>query len=157
MPTIDFGNSDYANYRQGSRSQLIRMSPFADRFNCSASPSTPSGDLLSIKAAHNSSIIMLRVSKDTAFDDIRQRLYNKFVGQEGIPLSKEFAVAMVIPSNTAPSPAKSSSSNLSRSLSVSSVDKTELHFIDSQYDWEQVVLIKESSKVTLRILDAPRV
>jgi hypothetical protein len=121
------------------------------------SPASPAPvGLLSIKAAHNSSIIMLRVSRDTLFEDVRQRLYNKFVGQEGVPLSKDFAVAMVVPSITAPSPAKSSSSKLSRSLSVSSTDKMELHFIDSQYDWEQVVLTKESSKVTLRILDAPR-
>lgn len=125
-----------------------------------ASPSTPSpnsGNLLSIKAVHNSSIIMLRVSKDTSFDDIRQRLYNKFVGQEGVPLSNEFAVALAVPSSTDSSPAKSSSSKLSCSLSLSSVDKMELHFIDSQDDWEEVVLIREGSKVTLRILDAPRV
>jgi hypothetical protein len=36
-----------------------------------------------------------------------------------------------------------------------SVDKMELHFIDSQHDWEEIVLIRESNKVTLRILDAP--
>lgn len=130
-------------------------------FECLPSPtsavSPTSGDLLTVKAAHNTSIIVLRVSKDTAFEDIRERLYNKFVGQEGVPLSKEFSVAMIVPSNASPSPVKSSSSKLSRPLSVSSVDKMELHFIDSQYDWEQIVLIRESNKVTLRILDAPRV
>lgn len=138
-------------------------------FECLPSPATTnvpvspsalsptSGCLLSIKAAHNSSIIMLRVSRDTPFEEVRQRLYNKFVGQEGIPLSKEFAVAMVIPSITSPSPAKSSSSSmLSRSSSEYSADKMELHFIDSQDDWEQVVLVREGPKVTLRILDAPR-
>jgi len=95
---------------------------------------------------------MLRVSKDTSFDEIRRRLYNKFVGQEGIPLSKEFAVAISVPSS---SPEKDISSQQS-CMSVSFSDKMELHFIDTQYDWEEVVLIRDSRKVTLKILDAPR-
>lgn len=96
---------------------------------------------------------MLRVSRDTSFDDIRRRLYNKFVGQEGIPLSKEFAVAISVPSS---SPEKDNCSQQSHCMSVSFSDKMELHFIDTQYDWEQVILTRDSSKVTLKILDAPR-
>ena len=115
--------------------------------------SSTSCESLSIKAAHNSSIIMLRVSRDTSFDDIRRRLYNKFVGQEGIPLSKEFAVAISVPSS---SPEKDNCSQQSHCMSVSFSDKMELHFIDTQYDWEQVILTRDSSKVTLKILDAPR-
>ena len=118
--------------------------------------STVSGTSLSIKAAHNSSIIMLRVLRDTSFEDVRQRLYNKFVGQEGIPLSNDFAVAMVVPSPTSLSPVETEQSRDSRSLSLSSADKLELHFIDTQYDWEQVVLVRDSNKVALRILDTPR-
>lgn len=107
---------------------------------------------LTIKAAHNSSIIMLRVPRNTSFDDIRLRLYNKFVGQEGIPLSQEFAVAMVVPSTSLE---EDKCSQQSQCMPVTFSDRTELHFIDTQYDWEQVVLIRDSNKVTLKIFDAP--
>ena len=128
----------------------------ATTFTMHTTNSTVSGTSLSIKAAYNSSIIMLRVQRDTSFEDVRQRLYNKFVGQEGIPLSNDFAIAMVVPSRSSLSSVGTEQSRDSLSLSLSSADKLELHFIDTQDDWEQVVLVRDSNKVMLRILDTPR-
>jgi len=94
---------------------------------------------------------MLRVPRETTFAEIRQRLYNKFVGQEGVPLSQEFSVAFVLPSNT---PASSPTKGRLRSSSVSSADKMLLQFIQSESDWEEIISTLDSSKVTLRILDS---
>ncbi|KAF9524873.1 hypothetical protein CPB83DRAFT_860634 [Crepidotus variabilis] len=120
----------------------------------STTPSSSSTSL-SIKAAHNDSIIMLKVAWDLPFEDIRHRIYSKFVGQEGLPLSKDFAIALAVPSTTSDSPSKTPNTKCTRSLSAGA-EKMELHFIDSQFDWEQIVLIKECNKVSLRILDAPK-
>lgn len=112
----------------------------------SVSPGT-----LSLKAAHNDAIILLRVPNETSFTEVRQRLYNKFVGQEGVPLSQNFTVAFVpaTPSPTQPSFPK----DRLRSASVSSADRMELFFINSDADWEQIISSAGGSKLTLRILD----
>ena len=35
---------------------------------------------------------MLKVFREISYADLRQRIYNKFVGQEGIPLSHDFTI-----------------------------------------------------------------
>ena len=50
-----------------------------------------------IKAAFNATIIMLRASRWISFADLKQRLYDKFVKQEGILLSPSFSVISVRP------------------------------------------------------------
>jgi len=104
---------------------------------------------LAIKAAHNLSIIMLRVPREDSLSDVRQRLYNKFVGQEGIPLSQSFSVALVLPTSQS-SPVK----QRSRSSSVSSADKQELVFVDSDSEWQRLVSAVPASKISLRIFDS---
>lgn len=47
---------------------------------------------ITLKVSLNTSIIMVKVSRDISYADMRQRIYNKFVGQEGIPLSQEFTI-----------------------------------------------------------------
>lgn len=112
----------------------------------SVSPGT-----LSLKAAHNDAIILLRVPSETSFTNVRQRLYNKFVGQEGVPLSQNFTVAFV-PATSSPTQPSFPKDRL-RSASVSSADRMELIFINSDADWEQIISSAGGSKLTLRILD----
>lgn len=50
-------------------------------------------EFVSVKVVHEDTIIMLRVSLNTSFVDLRQRIYNKLVGQEGIALSESFSLS----------------------------------------------------------------
>lgn len=101
--------------------------------------------MISIKAALNQSIVALRVSKAISYEEIRERLYDKFVIQEGIPLSKSFTIALTNPIR------RRTSRGRSRSSSVSSVEHME--FISSQRNWDSVVASYDGGKLTLRILE----
>lgn len=74
--------------------------------------------------------------------EIRQRIYNKFVGQEGIPLAIDFTVAFVL-----------SPQQLARADRKHLSDDAELRFVSTESDWESIIMTTSSSKVTLRILD----
>jgi len=126
-------------------------STIATTYTTSTVTSSMAAGMLSIKAAHNDSIILLRVPTETSFTDVRQRLYNKFVGQEGVPLSQNFTVAFV-PTTRSPTQPSFPKDRL-RSVSVSSADRMELIFINSDTDWEQIISRASGSKLTLRILD----
>ncbi|KXN91635.1 hypothetical protein AN958_12487, partial [Leucoagaricus sp. SymC.cos] len=120
--------------------------------------SSGDGNSLSIKAALNNSIIMLRVSRDVEFTELRQRIFNKFVGQEGVPLSREFTVAVVVARMNSPISQLRESKDTGarkRSTSIRSVDHPEMRIVDSQLDWETVAYSTEGTKLTLRILDTP--
>lgn len=94
---------------------------------------------------------MIKVHRSLDFADIRQRIYNKFVGQEGIPLSQSFKVAYV---QGAPnSPIKGSSAS---SRSSGSKDRSSLEFIKCDTDWERLLMSTEGNKISLKILDAPQ-
>ncbi|KIM40537.1 hypothetical protein M413DRAFT_445979 [Hebeloma cylindrosporum] len=126
-------------------------STIATTYTTSTITSSVSPGTLSLKAAHNDAIILLRVSSETSFAEVRLRLYNKFVGQEGVPLSQNFTVAFV-PATQSPTQTSPRKDRL-RSASVSSADRMELIFINSDADWEQITSCAGGSKLTLRILD----
>ncbi|PPQ98752.1 hypothetical protein CVT24_003449 [Panaeolus cyanescens] len=162
-PTGNYPESVYTISSDGGRSARSSSSfepPPSPTFSMASSAMTvtststtstslAAAGLISIKAAHNSSIIMLKVQRTLDFADIRQRIYNKFVGQEGIPLSQSFKVAYV---QGAPnSPVKGSGAS-----SKSSKDRSSLEFIRCDSDWERLLLSTEGSKITLKILDAPQ-
>lgn len=73
--------------------------------------------------------------------DVRQRLYNKFIGQEGIPLSQAYKVAFVPPNPPARTEA----------------NRIDIQLITSELDWEQLTSSLQGNKITLRILDIPTV
>lgn len=124
------------------------VSTAATDVTTASSISSPYSTILSIKAAYNNSIIMLRVPRDIPLTDLRQRLYNKFVGQEGVPLSQSFVVACMIP--------KSSNAQHTRSSSVScAANEAHMELIKSQAEWDLVTTFIDGSKMTLRILDGP--
>ncbi|KAF8348931.1 hypothetical protein F5887DRAFT_948381 [Amanita rubescens] len=101
--------------------------------------------MISIKAALNQSIVALRVSRTISYGELRERLYDKFVIQEGLPLSKSFTIALTNPIR------RRTSRGRSRSSSVSSVEHME--FISSQRNWDSVVTSYDGGKLTLRILE----
>jgi len=101
--------------------------------------------MISIKAALNQSIVAVRVSKTISYEELRERLHDKFVIQEGLPLSKSFTIALTNPIR------RRTSRGRSRSSSVSSVEHME--FISSQRNWDSVVASYDGGKLTLRILE----
>ncbi|KAJ3569297.1 hypothetical protein NP233_g5139 [Leucocoprinus birnbaumii] len=123
----------------------------------SSTASSGDGNTLSIKAALNNAIVMLRVSRDIELTELRQRVFNKFVGQEGVPLSKGFTIAVVVAHKNSPIAQLREPANgtRKRSTSVTSVDNPDMRIVDSQLDWETVAYSTEGTKLTLRILDTP--
>lgn len=112
--------------------------------SCNTALGPPTPEKLSIKAGYNDSMIMLRVPWDITYEDVRQRLYNKFVGQEGMPLSNSFKISYLWPSQGG------KASDASDALSS---EPHQVHFVTSQADWENVTTAIEGSKLTLRITD----
>jgi hypothetical protein len=116
-------------------------------FNSATSGSPPS-EKLSIKARYNDSMIMLRIPCDIPYKDMRERLYNKFVGQEGMPLSDSFKITYLQPvhTNTQANEASDGSNGVSS-------ESFQEHVVASQADWENVTISIEGFKLTLRITD----
>jgi hypothetical protein len=101
-------------------------------------------DSIFIKAIYGTSIILLRVSRGTSLADVRQRLYNKFIGQEAIPLSQAYNITFV-PHN--PERANGACSK------PASAKQADVQLIILESDWEQLMSTLQGSKITLRILD----
>ena len=118
-------------------------SPTCSNFSEITSTSFPV-DSVSIKAIHDTVIILLRVSRGIGLADVRQRLYNKFICQEGLPLSQAYNMAFVPPP-------------LTGAMSVTSGNRMNDRLITSESDWQQLMTTLQSSKITLRILDIPTV
>lgn len=117
----------------------------------SMSTISSTSDKLAIKAAYHDSIVLLRVDGDISYREMRQRVYNKFVGQEGIPLSESFTIAFLQPLQTTTT---TTTKTRARSSSMSSDPvTTQLHMVTSQSDWENVTASLEGPKLTLRITD----
>ncbi|KAF5342699.1 hypothetical protein D9611_001654 [Ephemerocybe angulata] len=95
-------------------------------------PSRASAGTLSLKVSLNTSIIMIRVARDIPYVDLRQRIYNKFVGQEGIPLSHEFEIVVN-----------------SRGAAESDVNT-----VANEAEWRQIEAAFEGSKLLLKVVDA---
>ncbi|KAJ7761944.1 hypothetical protein DFH07DRAFT_917927 [Mycena maculata] len=115
--------------------------------------SSASSSQLVIKAAHNNVIILLRVEEHLPLSEIRQRLREKFLGQEGITLSETFALAYMIPA----SPAKASvqSRNRSNSLSTGTLTDTALvEMISTEDEWARLRSSLDGTKLTLRVMDS---
>ncbi|PPQ64580.1 hypothetical protein CVT26_001978 [Gymnopilus dilepis] len=102
---------------------------------------------IDIKAAHNATIVILRVPRDIHFADLKERLYDKFVKQEQILLSRSFSVILALP----PQPNPRLPKRNYRRMSLANC--TEMRFIDIEADWRETVATNDGSKITLRILD----
>ncbi|KAH7913233.1 hypothetical protein BJ138DRAFT_1111675 [Hygrophoropsis aurantiaca] len=118
-----------------------------------SSGSTASSDRtsISIKAMHENNIIMLRVPSISSYEDVRQKIYDKFVGQAGSPLSESFAMALLVPS-----PVERQGGTRQRTTSLTSASAadrgdTRLEFISSHDDWEHAIT-QHGNKVLLRLI-----
>ena len=120
-------------------------------FNCPPSPAYTSSafsttstllpeGFIGIKVIHNTCIILLRVPRRIRFAEVKQRLYDKFIGQEGIPLSPTFDVVFVPPN---PSPGGS----------IISANRMDAQVITLESDWEYLMSTVQRDKITLRIQD----
>ncbi|KAG6821322.1 hypothetical protein H0H93_000183 [Arthromyces matolae] len=111
---------------------------------------TPIPDQFTIKAKYNDSLIILRVPDEISYKDLRQRLFNKLVGQEGIALSDKFQITFLQPVNKAPT-----THNSTISSRPSSFDAEEHlpYSVTSADDWENVAASVQGYKLTLLITD----
>ncbi|KAL1724418.1 hypothetical protein EV715DRAFT_244952 [Schizophyllum commune] len=151
------GSSTASSARPGSSGGRPASS---HRSNSRPSSSAGTEAQLAIKAAHNNTIILLRATRSIPFGELRRRLHDKFVKQEGVPLSEDFTVAFHAP------PAEPQVSEAAARLGVRqgrarssslSAGILSMQFINSQAEWERALqdVDVESGKLHLRILDTP--
>lgn len=135
-----FGLSQSVPYRRSGRRSSLSHS-----VSSHSTASSHEGTVLSIKAVHEESIIMLRVPRVLPFTDLRKRIYDKFVQQERSPISQSFAIAVLVQSTI--------ERGFQRPESVSSADskKAALDFVASQEEWDQAVM-RYGTKLFLRII-----
>lgn len=120
--------------------------------SASTAPTSILGGNLTIKAAHNQSIILLRTSRDTELSDVRQRIYDKFLTQEKITLSEAFAIAFVLQDEPQSPSSKGKGRMRSNSLGGSPAP-AQMILVTNQADWERALATTESAKITVRVLD----
>lgn len=128
------------SYLSDDQSTLSFSSPTKSIASCSSS--VPQH--FTIKAGYNDAMILLRVPCEISYKDLRHRLYNKFVGLEGIPLSEKFAISYVQPIKA--------DNSLDHSQPHHS-DSSTLYPVASEGDWECVAASLDGCKLTLRISD----
>jgi len=136
------GTSPYLTDDQSTLSIPFFPSPTKSTTSSSCNSSAP--QQFTIKAGYDDTIILLRVPCEISYKDLRYRLYNKFVGLEGIPLSDNFAISFVRPITA--------DNTLNHSQSHHS-DSSTLYPVASEGDWECVAASLVGSKLTLRISD----
>ncbi|KAI0067298.1 hypothetical protein BV25DRAFT_1819625 [Artomyces pyxidatus] len=102
-------------------------------------------DILVVKAALDDAIVVFRTRRDTSLADVRQRIYDKFARQEGIPLSSEFTLAYVPPITSVKGDRPRAST-----VSAASSDWARQVAITSAEQWE-VAVASCGTKVVLRI------
>jgi hypothetical protein len=112
---------------------------------------------VTIKAVYkDESIVMLRTPRDITFADMRQRIQQKFVNQERIPLSDSFTMAFVLPANVVQPDEVDPSRARTRATSLSAVgipDLTKVRFVRNQVEWSLVVNFAGKEKMVFRIID----
>jgi hypothetical protein len=108
---------------------------------------------LAIKAfLTEDAIVSFRVPIGISYRNIRQKVYDKLVRQEGIPMSGSFLVGYLPPRLSS---ASSSRGGRMRSSSVSHIDISNpiLRYIQTEEEWNEAVRSCEG-KLTLRIFDS---
>ncbi|PPQ98756.1 hypothetical protein CVT24_003453 [Panaeolus cyanescens] len=161
-----------------SQASSLQSSPASPRFpsqqhHYNPHHSAPETAMISIKAALNATILMLRVPATISLSELKKRLYDKFLKQEGVRLSRDFSVVHVQPpvgyGNTRgiamdgimmeQSWGRSSNDQKMLRRAIPFSDRTEMKVVDADLDWRRIVKVQsrkaDGSKVTLRIVDTP--
>jgi hypothetical protein len=120
-------------------------------------PTSPTSDesSITVKAAYNKAIVVIRLPRDISFTDLRQRIHQKFASQEGLPLSTSFTMAYVLPLPVAPQTDDADPKQERSSTSLLSTpgipDLKKVKFLTSPTEWLNVSAGKD--KMTIRIID----
>ncbi|KAF8135092.1 hypothetical protein EV363DRAFT_852322 [Boletus edulis] len=132
-----------------------RRSSLTTSISSGSTSSSRNSMTLSIKAIHEDNIVMLRLPRYTAFDDLRRNIYDKFMQTDNATICDSFAIALLA---QAPAPTENSrvGSVRPRAGSLSSLRSAHakgaaLHFISSQDDWDDAIATY-SGKMLLRII-----
>ncbi|KAG6900827.1 hypothetical protein C0993_000146 [Termitomyces sp. T159_Od127] len=142
--------SEFSNDEQLTPSNCLRVPGSATKPATFSKSLTPIPDQLDIKAKLSDSLVLLRVPEEISYKDLRQRLFNKFVGQEGVALSESFKITFLQP--VIKDPGNSSTDNSSRPSSLN-IDDHVLYPVTSAADWENVAASIEGYKLTLLVSD----
>jgi len=121
------------------------------------STNTVSFKSISIKAyITEDMIVVFRAAADTTYAGIRDKVYDKFVNQEGISLRPDFPLACLAPAPPRQSITSSVYSGIARKRagSVGSLcaNESSLFSIQSQEVWEEAVR-DSGGKLTLRVFE----
>ncbi|KZP14802.1 hypothetical protein FIBSPDRAFT_867940 [Athelia psychrophila] len=81
-------NSTSNSSSSGAGSSTSSASPSASVLTPSTAVSLSPDGCISVEVSHNIAIIYLRVSRSIPFPDLRTKIYDKFLTQEGVPLSR---------------------------------------------------------------------
>lgn len=109
-------------------------------------------NMLTIKAALRSNIVVLRLSRDTTYDDLLAKIRQKFVYHEGISDDVKLGILHALPVQTDEETARlRREAGLLSKVSVAS--HTDLKLVAGQNDWEDVVENCETGKLTLRVFE----
>lgn len=156
-PTVD--ESMY-NFSQKQSSTTVssyslyseRRSSLTTSISSGSTSSSVNPVTLDIKAIHEDNIVMLRLPRYIAFDELRRKIYEKFIQADNSTICKTFAVAVV-----EQPPAEKAESGRPRAGSLSSLGSAQakgggaLHFISSQDEWDDVVAT-HGGKLIFRII-----
>ncbi|KIM84961.1 hypothetical protein PILCRDRAFT_817790 [Piloderma croceum F 1598] len=142
--------SSHSSSSRGSRSSRARSrSSTLSDFTSSDSSSVSGDGSISVKVVHNTSIILLRINRSISFADLRAKVYDKFIQQEGVPLSASFALAFLPPAPIDYNKPRSRSSSVS---SVGFPDLVHMRFISSEREWQHAIALTGRGKLTLRAI-----
>lgn len=83
------------------------------------------------------------MSRRIGLAEVKQRLCDKFINQEKIPLPHIYDVVFVPATTTVPP---------SSTCSVASANGTDVQVITLEEDWEELMSNLQGNKITLRIL-----
>jgi len=87
---------------------------------------TGKADTITLKVSLNKAIVLIKVAKNISYEDLRQKIYHKYVNQEGMTLSESFDI----------------------------LEMQESRVIDSDEEWKDVSGAFEGTKLQLMLLDS---
>ncbi|GJJ08361.1 hypothetical protein Clacol_002575 [Clathrus columnatus] len=102
-------------------------------------------EIVAIKAAYHEHIVMFRADRSSSLRDIHQRIRERLVLHESVPMKAGFVLAYI--------PSSSSKGQRNRGLALPTVsDTSRLRLLQNDMDW-QTALSGCNSKISIRVLD----
>lgn len=108
--------------------------------------STGANEAVAVKAVLDDTIVVFRVERDASFEELRQRVHEKFARSEGMTLRNAFVLAYVPPASAGGGNRVSTVS----SVSTGSADLARALPLENEDDWANAVA-GCGSKITIRV------